>query len=55
MKEYTEPTVKVIEFDARDIITTSGGSKGKDTSTPEGGNILGIDSFVDLGADVNRL
>lgn len=53
MKEYKDPSVKVIEFDARDIITTSGESKGTDTSTPIGGNIL--DSFVDLGADVNRL
>lgn len=37
MKNYKDPTVKVIVFSAQDVIATSGGS---DTTTPEGGNIL---------------
>ena len=38
MKNYKDPTVKIIAFSARDVITTSGGT---DTTTPEGGNLLG--------------
>lgn len=38
MKEYKDPTVKIIEFSAGDVITTSG---GKDTDMPIGGDVLG--------------
>ena len=38
MKEYKDPTVKVIELGNADIITASG--ENTDTNTRMGGNIL---------------
>ena len=37
MKNYKDPTVKVIVLGNADIITASGNA---DTTTPEGGNLL---------------
>ncbi len=38
MKEYKEPIVREVEFNANDIINTSG---GPDTQGEIGGNLLG--------------
>ena len=47
MKNYKDPTVKVVELGNADIITSSG--ENTDTSTTVGGNILGSSTPTSLG------